>query len=79
MVGSAAAECRGSSSMPSTRQATASGMLTAKIARQPAAPMSRPPKVGPITTMVCAETASTVSTPPGRSTPERRIRYMAAG
>ncbi len=58
-------------------------MLTANVARQPPTPISRPPRVGPTTTMVWAETASAVSTVPGLSRPVRsaslRIRYMAAG
>ena len=61
----------------------ASGMLTAKMVRQPPSPISRPPRLGPMTAMVWVETARAVSTPVGLSCPVRvdslRIRYMAAG
>ena len=38
---------RGSNSQPSTRPTTPTGALTKKIERQPAAPISRPPTLGP--------------------------------
>ena len=68
---------------PSTRQASASGRLTAKVARQPPRPISRPPRVGPMTATVWVDTASTVSTLAGLSRPVRsaslRISDIADG
>jgi hypothetical protein len=58
-------------------------MFTARVARQPPARMSRPPRVGPITAIVWFATASTVRTPLGLSCPVRvdslRMRYIADG
>ena len=73
----------GSTNQPSARQAIASGTFSANVARQPPTAMSRPPRVGPITAMVCVATDSTVSTPAGRSCPVRRpssrMSVIAAG
>ena len=43
---------RGSTSPPRTRQPSASGMLIAKVARQPPTEISSPPSVGPMTAIV---------------------------
>lgn len=76
-------ECFGRRSEPSTRQASDNGMLTVKTSRQPPAPMSSPPSVGPMTTTPWLATESAVRTPVGLSCPVRsaslRVRYMDAG
>ncbi|GAA4986560.1 hypothetical protein GCM10025734_10870 [Kitasatospora paranensis] len=73
----------GSRRRPRTRQARESGMLTARVARQPPTPISRPPRVGPMTAMVWLATESAVSTPAGLSCPVRRaslrMRCIEAG
>ena len=79
----AAGRRRGSRRAPRTRQASDSGMFTAKIVCQPPKPMSSPPSVGPMTAMTWPDTDSAVSTPAGLRSPVRsaslRVRYIAAG